>query len=218
MPPLKNFLAVSFLLVGALAVPNVTTELAPGGCSAYPVYDASIGIAGPWILQLSDSDNSAIDGYGDDSQVIRQAGSTGITQGRISIVNNNQLAKNAIRCNDATGLEGYVATGVSGYTWQQLNITEYPYDAELMYGLGQYSTPVEAYYHYIDGVQQPGLYLGQDGYTTWGVKLYPADSGSLDGNPYWQLRLLGPDSGLPWLNNTALYPDEYETFLTVEGS
>lgn len=82
-------------------------------------------------------------------------------------------------------------TGVSGYAWNQLNITEYPYDAEIMWGLGQYSTPLEPFHHFINGTQQAGLFLGQGNVTTWGVKLYPADgANSEDGEPYWQLRLV----------------------------
>lgn len=87
-----------------------------------------------------------------------------------------------------------------------------------MWGLGPDSTPLSAFYHFIDGVQQDGLFLGQDNVTTWGVKLYPpSGANSLDGESYWLLRLLGPDSALPW-NGSALYPGEYRSFLRVSGS
>jgi hypothetical protein len=101
-----------------------------------------------------------------------------------------------------------------------VNLTDIPYDAELGWGFGQYGTPVEAYHHYVDGALQDGLFLGQGNVTTWGVKLYPVDeSGTLDGLPYWGLRLLGPESTVPTANGTvALMDGEYMTFLMVTGS
>jgi hypothetical protein len=88
-----------------------------------------------------------------------------------------------------------------------------------MWGLGSFGTPISTFYHYIDGVKQPGLFLGQDGYTTWGIRRYDMDpSTSVDGLPYWGIRLLGLNSQLTWLNNTPVYPDEYRTFIKVYGS
>jgi len=55
-----------------------------------------------------------------------------------------------------------------------------------------------------------------DRYTQWGVKWYDVDeSGTLDGLPYWGLRLLGKDSGIPWLNGSALLDGEYRTFVKI---
>lgn len=197
----------------ASAIPTVTPVLLTGGCASYPSYDASTLVAGPWILQLNSCDNSTIEGFGDNSQLIRRAGDTWIHEGRISIVADNQIAKNALRCNAATEiLEGYFPQGVSGYAWQQVNITDIPYDAELGWGWGQYSTGVQAYEHFIDGVQQDGVFLGQDGYTTWGVKWY-ADGD--DNEDYWGLRLLGANSAVPGTNGTALLDGEYRTFLKI---
>ncbi|KAL3418311.1 hypothetical protein PVAG01_10027 [Phlyctema vagabunda] len=218
--PSTKLLILSTVLSAALAVPNVTVVPTTGGCAAYPGYDASSGIAGPWTIVVNQCDNSSIENFGDNSQVYRKAGDTGIHQGVITIASVNDQAKNPLRCNARTGaLEAYTATGVSGYAWNQVNITEYPYNAQLMWGLGQSGTPVEAYHHYVDGVQQPGLFLGQANVTTWGIKKYPADSATtLDNEPYWGFRLLGPKSSIPWLNGSALFPDEYRTFIKVYGS
>jgi hypothetical protein len=124
------------------------------------------------------------------------------------------------QCNSALGagaLEALTPTGVSGYAWNQVNLSYYPYDAVLGWGFGQYSNPVQAYSLFNEtGAQMDGVFLGSDNYTTWGVKWYPADSGSLDGNPYWGLRLLGADSDVPG-TDSPLYPDEYRTFLQVSA-
>jgi len=216
---LRSILVTSTLLTTVLAVPNVTVVPATGGCSAYPAYDESTGIAGPWTIQVNQCDNSTIEGYGDNCQLFRRSGEDGITMGSISIASVNDQAKIPLQCNDnpAPGtLEARVPTGVSGYAWNQVNITEYPYDAELMWGLGQYGTPIEAYYHYVDGVQQPGLFLGQGNVTTWGIKWYPVDgSNTWDGEPYWLFRLLGPDSEI---DGAQLQADEYTTFIIISGS
>ena len=133
----------------------------------------------------------------------------------------NQLAKTQIRCNDniagiGSGLEAYVPSGVSGFAWHQINITSIPYSAELMWGLpGAATIPIEPYYHSIDGVQQPGLFLGSHGVTAWGIKYYEADSGSY-GDPYWLIRLLGPDSQNP-VTGQPLDDGEYETFIQVNA-
>lgn len=102
---------------------------------------------------------------------------------------------------------------MSGYAWQQVNITDIPYDAEFGWGFGQYSTNVEAYEHWIEGVKQDGAFLGQDNFTTWGVKYYT--DGEL--GAYWGLRLLGANSQIPWLNGSALLEGEYRTFLKINA-
>lgn len=84
MPSLRA-LAISLagLATVAQTIPTVTPVLLTGGCGAYPSYDASTLIAGPWILQLNSCDNSTIEGYGDNSQLIRRSGDTGIHKGRV---------------------------------------------------------------------------------------------------------------------------------------
>ena len=49
----------------AFALPEVTIKALPADCSSYPQYNKESAIAGPWIVQLRDSDNAALEGYGD---------------------------------------------------------------------------------------------------------------------------------------------------------
>ena len=45
------------------------------------------------------------------------------------------------------------------------------------------------------------------------------ESGTLDGLPYWGLRLLEPGSAIPTTNGTvALMDGEYMTFWMIDGS
>ena len=52
-------------LPSSLALPEVTIEALPADCSSYPQYNEQSAIAGPWIVQLRDSDNAALESYGD---------------------------------------------------------------------------------------------------------------------------------------------------------
>ena len=54
-------------LPSTLALPNVTAKALPADCSLYPLYNEETGNAGPWILNLANSDNTAIEGWGDSS-------------------------------------------------------------------------------------------------------------------------------------------------------
>lgn len=57
--------AILAALPATFALPNVTAKALPADCSSYPDYDAETGKAGPWILNLANSDNPDIEGWGD---------------------------------------------------------------------------------------------------------------------------------------------------------
>ena len=48
----------------ALALPSVVAKALPDACSSYPGYNADTRQAGPWILKVVDSENAAIEGFG----------------------------------------------------------------------------------------------------------------------------------------------------------
>lgn len=81
---LQLALSLGTLTAGVLSIPDVTPVLLTDGCASFPDYDASTGIAGPWILQLNSCDNPDIEGFGDNSQLIRREGDTGIHEGRVN--------------------------------------------------------------------------------------------------------------------------------------
>jgi hypothetical protein len=82
-PAILFFLSSLALFAGpSLAVPNVTAVLIPD-CSAFP--------SDGFIPILNQSDNSTIEGYGDDVQLIRHTGDTGITSGRVRSLNPSNL-------------------------------------------------------------------------------------------------------------------------------
>ncbi|KAI9935057.1 hypothetical protein MW887_000678 [Aspergillus wentii] len=212
---------------GAYAITPVPIKT---GCSTFPTYDASTGMTDLFQVTVSGCVNTtapsnsrqacSIEGFGD-SSVVRQVFDEqgGIKQGYITIVHKNDLAKIPLRCNDATPnlLEGRVETGVSDFSWQQLNITNIPYSASLMWGLPEdESISVEFYNHYNDGKKEDGIFLGANNVTQWGIKYYGPDAGS-HGLPYWFFRLLGEGSEDP-VTGEEVAEGEYRTFIRVDGS
>lgn len=121
------------------------------------------------------------------------------------------MAKTTFQCQDGVGFQARVPD--SDYT--PVNITDMPYSAELMWGLGSYSEPVHAYYHYLDGNKQDGIFLGAHNVTTWGISLQDGNAGSGD-KPWWMIRLLGPGSKDPQ-TGVALEDGEYRTFIRIDG-
>ncbi|KAI8315793.1 hypothetical protein K4K59_000729 [Colletotrichum sp. SAR11_240] len=190
------------------AAPNVTAELIPGDCSVYPEYDASTGQAGPWSMQATDT-GEYITGHG--LTAIYSRGSAGIRWGFMAVLDKAGVAQNPLRCVNGEGIQGYVPTGVSGYTWQNLVAADIPYDALLMYEVN--GTEIQPYSHYINGTKQSGIFLGSEGYTTWGFK---KDTDTEQGT-YWEARLLGADSEDP-STGKPLFDGEITGFLKVYGS
>ncbi|KAF2094318.1 hypothetical protein NA57DRAFT_60948 [Rhizodiscina lignyota] len=210
--------ALSLTAVSALnTLPNVTA-VAVNDCSAYPDYNPSMGSATGWLYWVNQS-NSPAEGNGDSVQIVYESGVQGVQIVRMTVTDDNQIAKYPMRCTPTSSnpaqIEAYIPCGVSGYCWNPLNIAPYPYDAELMWGVD--GPAVQAYQHFIGGVQQPGLFLGSQGVTKWGIERV-AQGGAPTGQPYWTLRLLGPNSQVPpgSPNATATYADEYETFILIQ--
>ncbi|KAI2830830.1 hypothetical protein CBS147320_6606 [Aspergillus niger] len=207
------------MLAGSAYASAVQPVRATGGCANINSYYPETGTTGYFMLVASDCKNVTapdqacpIEGFGDTSVVFRTAGETGIHEGYIAIGSENDEAKNPIICDDSSPsiLNGLVETGVSGYSYQPLNISSIPYTALLMWGLPEEaSVPVDFYHHYVNGTQQDGLFIGANNVTTWAIKEY-SDSGSK--LPYWLFRLLGPDSEDP-ITGAALEEGELVTYI-----
>ncbi|KAJ5591486.1 uncharacterized protein N7459_001855 [Penicillium hispanicum] len=218
-----SFLLAGLSLLAAAQAASVSPVAVKGGCASLPQYNAQDGIAGPWVVTVDQCVNTtaadhacSMEGFGSTSVYLIQSGETSPHRGYIGIVSENDLAKSPIRCNDASkAFESYVQYEYD-VKWLGVNVTDMPYSAELMYGLGQYSLPIQAYNHYKDGVKQDGLFLGAHNVTTWGIQPVEGDQAS-GGKPWWMIRLLGPNSAVP---NTGkpLYDGEFRTFIRIDGS
>ncbi|KAL9621440.1 MAG: hypothetical protein Q9160_004083 [Pyrenula sp. 1 TL-2023] len=206
------------------AVPDVTAVPLPNDCSSYPGYNPSTGTAGPWIVQVVESGNSSIEGFGDTVEISR--GATGIRWGYITFPTRNTLAKTALQCTTSptpgqlSALAPTVSS-VSGSSFQPLLLSPIPYDSSLIYGV-QGGPPVLPFAHYTPNAApdgsggeriDDGVYLGGGpSYTTWGLRY--EESANVDGNPFFYARLLGEGSGDP-VTGERLGEGEFEAFVRI---
>ncbi|KAH7128617.1 hypothetical protein B0J11DRAFT_275125 [Dendryphion nanum] len=215
------FTSLLATLPAALALPEVVAKPLPEGCASYPGYNAETGVAGPWVLKLVNSENTAIDGFSDTSHYSisfnpRTDRKPTLRWGFINFPTRNDIAKNPLQCRDGK-LLAWVPTDLTdagaptNYQWVPLVLSPYPYDASLMYKID--GTAPRIFEHYIDGEKQPGTFLGgYDNTTAWGLKYYPANVGSP--RDYYYTRLLGPNSADP-TTGEKLNANETRSFISI---
>ncbi|KAI1466267.1 uncharacterized protein F4812DRAFT_436584 [Daldinia caldariorum] len=223
-------LAVASILAAAplaRAAQNVTVKALPSDdCSSYPGYNAATNTAGPWILQVVDSDNVAIEGFGDTSVYSisynpRVDSKPTLRWGYITFPTNNQLAKTALKC-DGGVLKALVNTDLTAAgaptnaQWSELLFpSNAPYDAPLLYKITDGIAP-QIFEHYVDGVKQDGVFLGAyDNSTRWGFKYNPANVGSY-GLDFYYARILGPNSADP-VTGSPLKANETTAFIKIRA-
>ncbi|CAJ2513217.1 Uu.00g013360.m01.CDS01 [Anthostomella pinea] len=154
------------------AVPNITVEALGTSCTAYPGYGA--GAAGPF-LTVADSTGQAVDGVGLDAHLFfdNHLGWGFVTAPAAVVMPASAPSTNiSFHCANST-LQAQVNMTTEGGgepVWQDLVISG---DPNLLGGLGFAfpegrcaSIPVEPYWHFVDGEQQPGVFLGAKGSTT----------------------------------------------------
>ncbi|KAJ6027781.1 hypothetical protein N7499_001239 [Penicillium canescens] len=134
---------------------------------------------------------------------------------QVSIVNHQYDAMSYIICNIEIGFEAMVFYD-NANEYLPINITSNPADALLQWGLAEdESEVIDAYYHYIDGTKQDGIFLGAHNVTSWGVQQQEHIPGT-SGGPMWQLRLLGPNS-VDQETGEVLKEGEYKTFIRIDA-
>jgi hypothetical protein len=203
------------------------------------------GFAGPWNIVVDQCVNTTaidnactIEGFADVAVPITLDGQTDVKSGfvrptttqysllkvgkmliknlQVSIVNQKLEAKSYLICTSGIGFEAMVFYDNEN-DYLPINITSNPASAQLKWGQAEDdSEPVDAYYHYIDGKKQDGIFLGANNVTSWGIQLQENVPGT-GGSPMWQLRLLGPGSE-DQKTGKALKEREYETFIRIDGS
>ncbi|OTB00991.1 hypothetical protein M426DRAFT_26102 [Hypoxylon sp. CI-4A] len=219
---LASLLAVAPL---AGATPDVTVKVLPSeDCSSFPGYNAATNTAGPWTIQLVNSDNTAIEGFSDTSRYSVSFNPNTdrkptLRWGSITFPTRNDIAKTAIQC-DGGVLKAWVDTDLTdagaptNVQWAPLVIASIPYDAALMYKID--GEKPQIFEHYMDGEKQDGVFLGSyNTSTTWGLKYESGDIGStyLD---YYYARLLGPNSADP-VTGEPLGANETTAFIKISA-
>ncbi|KAI8634294.1 hypothetical protein F5Y19DRAFT_487752 [Xylariaceae sp. FL1651] len=215
MAPKPRLLHISgFLCFAALAaaIPNVTVVSLPSSCASFPKYDDTTGVAGP-LEVVADSTGKGIDGT---SFVPKYATAVnGGAWGFITIPLDNAINDTAtpMRCGNGS-LQAQLNTGFAGVQWQTLVAAGTPAESVFGFGLPNLPDPnyeLEPYAHVVDGVTQPGVFIGAVNVTTWGFNY----QNSTETGEYYFLRLLGPNS-----HNLAtgeqLNEGEFMGFIKVE--
>ncbi|KAI1097204.1 hypothetical protein F4804DRAFT_328264 [Jackrogersella minutella] len=175
------------------AAPNVTVVPLSSGCSSYPNYDITTGIAGP-LSVVADSTGKELDGFKFIPKFATAVGGGAWGFMVIPTTENATAATGDIpfRCGNDT-LQAYLDMGFVGVRWQPLIAAGTP--AESVFGFGLPDLPDPNYHletdlHLVDGVAQPGVYLGSVNVTTWGFNY----QNFTEMGEYYFLRLLGPNS------------------------
>ncbi|TRX98912.1 hypothetical protein FHL15_000254 [Xylaria flabelliformis] len=155
------------VIVAAVA-PNVTAVPIGTSCTSYPGFDGSN--AGPFI-GVADSTGQVVDGIG----------------------------LNAAYYVDGTHQYGYLSTTTGGEaTWQDLVISGDPtLEGALGFGFPEdryANIPVQPYWHFLDGQQVPGVFIGAEDSTTFGYQ----DNWAGVAGEYYLLRLLGTEKFTKW--------------------
>jgi hypothetical protein len=119
-----------------------------------------------------------------------------------------------MRC-DHGSFQGQLNTGIAGVQWQTLVAAGTPGESAFGFGLPSLPDPnyeLEPYAHVVDGMRQPGVFIGAVNVTTWGFNY----QNSTETGEYYYLRLLGPNS-----HNLAtgeqLNEGEFTGFIRVDG-
>ncbi|PWY89066.1 hypothetical protein BO70DRAFT_160640 [Aspergillus heteromorphus CBS 117.55] len=207
-------------MLGAAYAASVQPVLATGGCASINSYSPQTGSAENFFLAATGCVNVTapdqacpIEGFAQTSVVLQAAGVTGISEGYIAI-GSSPKAKDPMFCNDAASslLQGLVQMGENAYTPEPLSIASTPEAALLMWGApADAIIPVEFYHHYVDGVQQDGLFIGANNVTTWAISEHADPDATLS---YWSPRLLVPGSQNP-VTGAPLEADELVTYIKV---
>ncbi|KAI8962062.1 hypothetical protein F5Y11DRAFT_366171 [Daldinia sp. FL1419] len=216
------------------AAPNVTAVPLEDGCVAYPGYDDATGIAGP-LRVVTDSTGKEFDGFRfiPKFAIAVGGGSWGFMVIPTTENGTTEADETPFRCGNGT-LQAHLNVGIEGDRWQTLIAAGTP--AESVFGFGLPDLPDPNYHlgiwyacyftligisvvpnrhdsHLVDGVAQPGVFLGSVNVTTWGFNY----QNNTEAGEYYFARLLGPNS-----NNLAtgkpLNPGEFTGYIKITAA
>ncbi|KAI1740541.1 hypothetical protein F4680DRAFT_465163 [Xylaria scruposa] len=203
----------SCLVMIASALPNVTVTPLASSCTSFPNYNNTTGMTTP-LTVVADSTGKGIDGSSFVPKYATAVG--GGSWGFITIPLDASINETAVpmRCGNGS-LQAQLNTGINGIQWQTLVAAGTPAESVFGFGLPNLPDPnykLEPYMHEIDGIRQPGVFIGAVNVTTWGFNY----QNSSETGEYYYLRLLGPNS-----HNLAtgeqLNEGEFTGYIKVDG-
>ncbi|KAF2119782.1 hypothetical protein BDV96DRAFT_568203 [Lophiotrema nucula] len=179
----SSSIAACLLPAAALAVPNVTVTPLASDCSAYPNYNNATGEAGPFLV-VADSTGGSFDGDGVSVETFTNNGKDRFGFITIPKVPTESMPNVSMICSFST-----LHATLSNTTYNLEIAAEENWQASFSFNTspGVPGTPIEPYAHFVNGVQQDGVFLGAKNTTTWTYKFnWGGNAGE-----YYLLRLLG---------------------------
>ncbi|KAI0903938.1 hypothetical protein F4823DRAFT_244222 [Ustulina deusta] len=195
MSMMKTIPAVAFTLyshVAAAAAPNVTAVSIGTSCTSYPGFDGSG--AGPFMA-VAASTGWAVDGIGlNAAYFVDGTHRYGYVIAPAAVPTTNIT----LRCFNSTLQANLNMVVGDEATWQDLVISGDPtLEGALGFGFSEDkypNIPVEPYWHFVDGQQVPGVFIGAKDSTTFGF----VDNWAGVAGEYYLLRLLGTEGFTKW--------------------
>ncbi|KAI0404983.1 hypothetical protein F4802DRAFT_597660 [Xylaria palmicola] len=190
------FAAATLARAAYAGAPNVTSIPVGPSCTAYPGFDGTN--AGPF-LAVADSTGQAVDGIAMNAQYfVDGTRHYGYITGPVTPPRLGPSRNISLRCFQST-LQAQVAPQPDAEaTWQDLVVSGDPtLEGALGFGFPEdryANIPVGPYWHFVDGQQLPGIYLGAAGSATFGF----VDNRAGNAGEYYLLRLLGTNKFTKW--------------------
>jgi hypothetical protein len=203
---IATFIIISLRTAQGSAVPNVTViPLSPGSCYGWPSWQGSGGdhvdLTGPLKISINQADDDGIEGL---PLSVKTFNRTGLSTLNIvaDLRKSNTFARSLFLCKN-----GNLETKAPG----TLFIGKDPSNALLTTEAGH--SP-EVYAHLVNGVRQPGIFLGARNQTKWGFTYrLPQTCGNLD---YYELKLMNLPQDQAIEPKASRTPDAFG-FLKVEA-
>ncbi|KAI1302228.1 hypothetical protein F5Y03DRAFT_212742 [Xylaria venustula] len=189
----KTAVALFTLYSGtAASAPNVTAVALGSSCTSYPGFDGSG--SGPFVA-IAASTGRAVDGIGVNAAYYVDGDRH---YGYVIAPASSPTTNITLRCSNSTLQANVTMVPGEEATWQDLVISGDPtLEGALGFGFAEDrypSIPLEPYWHFIDGQQVPGVFIGAKGSTTFGF----VDNWAGVAGEYYLLRLLGTDGFTEW--------------------
>ncbi|KAI6355096.1 hypothetical protein MCOR25_008347 [Pyricularia grisea] len=148
----------------ARALPQVSAVAKPRACSSYPTFNSATGEATEFIFYADSTEEPVLSGAG---TVVGNLANTNLAIARIGIAVRQDLAKSVTKCFPDGGEEG-LRTRTHG-DWRRLTLSGSDDENIILVGQGPVAhRPLTPHDHFFaNGTQQPGVFMGDQGSTTW---------------------------------------------------
>ncbi|KAI6432713.1 hypothetical protein MCOR21_003206 [Pyricularia oryzae] len=169
----------------ARALPQVSAVAKPRACSSYPTFDPATGEATEFIFYADSTEEPVAPFAG---SMVGKLANPNLAIARIGIAVRGDLAKVVTKCFPDGGEEG-LRTRTHG-DWRRLTLAGGEDENIILIGQGPVAhRPLTPHDHFFaNGTQQPGVFMGDNGSTTWAFSR--KDASASEPFDQYEIRLL----------------------------